>query len=113
MSVFSDYDRYLFHQGKSYDIYQKMGAHICFENGVGGTHFAVWAPNAKSVSVICDTLGWENEHPMVCGSDGIWECFVPGVTTGAAYRYAITGPDGKKHKKSDPYSFCCVPTTPL
>ena len=105
MSIFSDYDRYLFHQGKSYEIYKKMGAHICFEDGVSGTRFAVWAPNALSVSVVCDTLGWENEHHMRRSDDGIWECFVPGVTTGAAYRYAITGPDGEKHLKSDPYSF--------
>lgn len=105
MSVFSDYDRYLFHQGKSYEIYKKMGSHICFENGVSGTHFAVWAPNARSVSVICDTLGWDNEQPMQRSDDGIWECFVPNVTTGAAYRYAITGPNGEKHFKSDPYSF--------
>ena len=106
MSIFTDYDRYLFHQGKSCEIYKKMGAHICFENGISGTRFAVWAPNARKVSVICDTLGWDNEYPMERGVDGIWELFVPGVTTGAAYRYAITGPDGETHKKSDPYSFC-------
>ena len=105
MSVFSDYDRYLFHQGRSYDVYRKMGAHICFENGESGTRFAVWAPNAQSVSVVCDTLGWENEQALCRGDDGIWESFIPGVTTGAAYRYAIVGPDGVKHLKSDPYSF--------
>lgn len=105
MSVFSDYDRFLFHQGKSYEIYKKMGSHICFENKVSGTHFAVWAPNAKNVSVVCDSLGWENEQPMEKSNDGIWECFVPKVTTGDAYRYAITGPDGETHLKSDPYSF--------
>ena len=105
MSVFSDYDRYLFHQGKSYEIYKKMGSHICFEKGVSGTHFAVWAPNAKKVAVVCDALGWDKEFPLARGTDGIWECFVPGVTTGDAYRYAITGPDGEKHLKSDPYSF--------
>ena len=106
MTVFSDYDRFLFHQGKSYEIYKKMGAHICFEDGVSGTHFAVWAPNAQRVSVVCDTLGWDEEQPMEKSADGIWECFVPGVTSGAAYRYAITGPDGEQHLKSDPYSFC-------
>lgn len=105
MSVFSDYDRFLFHQGKSYEVYKKMGAHICFEDGVSGTHFAVWAPNAQNVSVVCDTLGWENEQPMEKTGAEIWECFIPGVTSGAAYRYAITGPDGEKHLKSDPYSF--------
>lgn len=105
MSVFSDYDRFLFHQGKSYEIYKKMGSHIGAENGINGTRFAVWAPNAKQVSVVCDALGWENEHPMEKSDDGIWECFVADVTTGDAYRYAITGPDGETHLKSDPYSF--------
>ena len=105
MSVFTDYDRYLFHQGKNYDIYKKMGAHICFENGINGTRFAVWAPNARRVSVVCHPSGKKKEHPMQKSDDGIWECFVPGVTTGASYRYAIIGPDGEKHLKSDPYSF--------
>ena len=105
MSVFTDYDRYLFHQGKNYDIYKKMGAHICFENGINGTRFAVWAPNARRVSVVCHPSGKRKEHPMQKSDDGIWECFVPGVTTGASYRYAIIGPDGEKHLKSDPYSF--------
>ena len=105
MSVFSDYDRFLFHQGKSYEIYKKMGSHICQIDGVSGTRFAVWAPNALNVSVVCDALGWENEFPMEKSDDGIWECFVPDVTTGDAYRYAITGPDGETHLKSDPYAF--------
>ena len=105
MSIFSDYDRYLFHQGRNYDIYRKMGAHIGSENGKNGTRFAVWAPNAQNVGVICSTLGWENEQPMQRSDDGIWECFIPGVGLGASYRYAITGPDGCKHYKSDPYAF--------
>ena len=105
MSVFSDYDRFLFHQGKSYEIYKKMGSHICQTDGVSGTRFAVWASNARSVSVVCDALGWENEQPMEKSDDGIWESFVPGVTTGDSYRYAITGPDGEKRLKSDPYAF--------
>ena len=105
MSIFSDYDRYLFHQGKNYDIYRKMGSHIWHQDGMSGTHFAVWAPNALSVSVVCDALGWDNERPMDRGQDGVWEGFVPGITTGVSYRYAITGPDGEKHLKSDPYAF--------
>ena len=105
MSVFTDYDRYLFHQGRNYDIHRKMGSHICIENGTSGTRFAVWAPNALSVSVISDAFGWEKEFPMERSDDGIWELFVPGVTTGDAYRYSIVGPDGVKHWKSDPYSF--------
>ena len=105
MSVFSDYDRFLFHQGKSYEIYKKMGAHICFEDGVSGTRFAVWAPNAKNVSVVCDPDNAKVYYPMEHSADGIWERFVPGITTGEVYRYAIIGPDGEEHLKSDPYSF--------
>jgi 1,4-alpha-glucan branching enzyme len=82
-----------------------MGSHIWSEHGVNGTHFATWAPNARSVGVVCDTLGWENEHPLWRGDDGIWEGFVPGIGVGTAYRYAIVGPDGQKHWKSDPYAF--------
>jgi 1,4-alpha-glucan branching enzyme len=105
MSIFSDYDRYLFHQGKNYDAYRRLGAHQWSENGATGVYFATWAPNASSVNVVCDALGWENEHPMWRSDDGIWEGFVPGIGLGTAYRFAITGPDGEKHLKSDPYAF--------
>ena len=105
MSVFSDFERYLFHEGKSYEIYTKMGAHICSEDGVNGVHFAVWAPNARSVSVVCDALGWERELPMRRSHDGIWESFVPNIGVGTAYRYAIIGANGEKLRKSDPYAF--------
>ena len=105
MSVFTDIDRYFFHQGKSSDIYRNMGSHICIEDGVSGTRFAVWAPNAQSVSVVSDADDWENEYPMERSEDGIWEIFVPEVTTGDAYRYAVVGADGETRLKSDPYAF--------
>ena len=76
MGNFNNTDSYLFHQGTSYEVYKKMGAHIATENGVRGTHFTVWAPNAQSVSVISDATGWENEHPMERTAEGIWETFV-------------------------------------
>ncbi len=59
LSIFSDFDLYLFGQGKNYRIYEKMGAHLRTFNGVAGVHFAVWAPNALSVSVIGDFNGWQ------------------------------------------------------
>ena len=107
MFVFDDFENHLYHEGKSYGSYQKLGAHPVVEDGVKGTHFAVWAPNARSVSVVTDAkkYGWDKECPMEKGKGGVWEIFLAGVRKGDAYRFAITGPDGKKFLKSDPYAF--------
>jgi len=105
MSVFTDFECFLFHQGTSYKVYKKMGAHIVTEDGVKGVRFVVWAPNAKNVSVKCVSADTVKEHNMESSYDGIWERFVPGVKSGDSYRYMITGPDGVKREKSDPYSF--------
>ncbi len=105
MGIFNDTDRYYFHQGTGYEVYKKMGAHPTNENGESGTRFVVWAPNARDVSVITDTTGWDNEYHMERSDDGIWEVFVPGASKGTAYRYVIMGPDGLKREKSDPYAF--------
>ena len=105
MGYFTQTDSYLFHQGTSYEVYKKMGAHIVTENGVKGTRFVLWAPNAQSVDVIIDPDGNESHHEMKRTADGIWEFFVPEVGSGDVYRYAITGPDEVKRLKSDPYSF--------
>ena len=105
MSVFSELESFLFHQGTNYSVYKKMGAHVVTENGVKGVRFVVWAPNAQDVSVVCGVADQEKEHHMERGYDGIWERFVPHVKSGDSYRYAITGADGVKRLKSDPYSF--------
>ena len=105
MAYFSDFDSFLFHQGTNYEVYKKLGAHIVEENGVWGTHFAVWAPNAQSVSVITAKTGWEYEQWMEGHDTGVWERFLPGVGDGDAYRYVIVGADGVKRNKSDPYAF--------
>src|SRR3989440_5407899 len=92
-SILSDFDLHLFGQGKDYRIYEKMGAHIRVVNGVTGVNFALWAPNARSVSVIGDFNGWQHgATPMHLRHQdlGVWECFVPGLTAGALYKYAIT-----------------------
>src|SRR5579884_4490992 len=78
-SVFSDFDLYLFGQGKHYHIYEKMGAHLRTVQGVTGVNFAVWAPNAVSVSVIGSFNDWDRAaHPMHRRHDelGVWECFI-------------------------------------
>src|SRR5579884_304354 len=77
-TIFTDFDLYLFGQGKHYRIYEKMGAHPATFNGVEGVNFAVWAPNARTVSVIGDFNGWNRSaHPMHLRHNdlGIWECF--------------------------------------
>src|SRR5579863_2076756 len=77
-SLFSDFDLYLFGQGKNYRIYEKMGAHVRTINGVTGVNFAVWAPSALSVSVIGDFNDWNRATtPMYRRHNdlGVWECF--------------------------------------
>jgi 1,4-alpha-glucan branching enzyme len=73
-----------------------LGAHVREHEGAQGTHFAVWAPNARRVSVVGGFNAWDGRrHPMRRrGVSGIWEIFVPGVGEGEAYKYEIVGADG-------------------
>ena len=104
--LFTGYDSYLFHNGTNRSIYRKMGAHLMEEDGQPGVHFVLWAPNAESVSVISEWNYWdENANPMEITKDGIWECFIPSMPAWKKYRYVITGKDGIKRYKSDPYAF--------
>src|SRR5947209_2028683 len=108
-SIFSEFDLYLFGQGKHYRIYEKMGAHLRTVNGVSGVHFAVWAPNALAVSVIGDFNHWQRgANPMYLRHQdlGVWECFVPGLQAGALYKYAIYSRyNNYRVDKTDPYGF--------
>ena len=103
----TEVDRYLFNNGKHYEIYEKLGAHPRTYNKEEGMYFAVWAPHAKQIGVVGDFNGWNpDENPMTCLADsGIWEAFVPGLSTGALYKYAITTESGKLLFKADPYAF--------
>src|SRR5436309_15510504 len=109
LSIFSDDDLYLFGQGKEYRIYEKMGAHVRTINGVSGTTFATWAPNALAVPVIGDFNDWRrNANPMHVRHHelGVWECFVPGVQIGAQYKFAIYSRiNNYAVDKTDPYGF--------
>ena len=105
MGRFTEFDSYLFHQGTNYSTYLKMGAHIEEVDGVKGTAFVLWAPNARYVSVITAPTGWENEIPMESMYNGIWELFLPNVGDGDAYRFVVVGADGIKRYKADPYAF--------
>lgn len=108
-SIFSDFDLYLFGQGKDHRIYEKMGAHRRTVDGVTGTNFATWAPNALAVSVIGDFNDWRrNANPMHLRHNdlGVWECFIPGVQDGAQYKYAIYSRfNNYTVDKTDPYGF--------
>jgi 1,4-alpha-glucan branching enzyme len=104
----SDFDIYLLSEGTHYRTYEKLGAHLTEHDGVLGTHFAVWAPNARAVSVIGDFNAWhagkQVMHPR--GTSGIWECFIAGLRAGTLYKYAITSQYHDYHvTKSDPYAF--------
>ena len=91
-SLFSDFDINLFKAGKHYKLYEKFGAHILTLNGIKGTYFAVWAPTAKSVSVIGDFNFWNDQkHPLNVRWDesGIWEGFIPHAAKGESYKYKI------------------------
>ena len=106
-SLFTDFDVSLWKAGKNFRAYDKLGAHVIEVDGVKGTYFAVWAPNAKYVAVIGDFNGWNRgDHPLNSrwDSSGIWEGFVPGVGNGTVYKYALDGPDGTWLEKGDPFA---------
>src|SRR4051812_33835612 len=105
--VLSDYDLYLFGQGKHTRIYDKLGAHPITIGNSAGVHFAVWAPNAARVSVVGDFNAWDGRrHPMrSLGSSGIWEIFIPGPTLGERYKFELLTRHGEVILKSDPFGF--------
>ena len=104
--MITDYDLHLLGEGRHWQSYQKLGAHLITQSGVAGVRFAVWAPNADAVSVAGDFNDWDGRrHPLRrLPSAGIWEAFVPGATAGTIYKYLVTGADGVT-ERSDPYGF--------
>ena len=105
--VLSDYDLYLFGEGKHTRIYEKLGAHPMTVGTAAGVHFAVWAPNAKRVSVVGDFNAWDGRrHPMrSLGASGVWEIFIPGLYVGEKYKFEILSRYGEVLLKSDPFGF--------
>ncbi len=98
----------LFHEGKAFFMYDFLGAHLTRFRGKDGVVFRVWAPAARSVSVVGDFNGWnESTHIMKLLSDGygIWELFIPGLREYDVYKYSITGQNGQSVMKADPYAF--------
>ena len=107
MGFITEVDRYLYNNGRHYEIYEKLGAHPANYEGIDGMYFAVWAPHGSQVSVVGDFNGWDPEaNPMTLLADsGIWEAFVSGLSVGELYKYAITTRSGKILFKADPYAF--------
>ena len=106
-SWLTDEDLYLFGIGDHHRIYDKLGAHLRTSEGVGGVHFAVWAPNARMVSVIGNFNGWDGRRHQMrpCKSSGIWELFIPETVEGEIYKYEIKTLMGHLYQKIDPYAF--------
>jgi 1,4-alpha-glucan branching enzyme len=101
------YDRYLFGEGRDYKIYQKMGAHKAVLNGRSGMHFAVWAPHAKAVSIVCDRNGWDPKanYMLPLENSGVYEGFLEDMGFGETYKYAVETRTGEILYKADPYAF--------
>jgi 1,4-alpha-glucan branching enzyme len=87
-------------------MYSVMGAHPDVQNGDAGVRFAVWAPNARDVSVVCDANHWRHgQHPLYRADDGHWAGFIPGMRHGDAYKYSICTSTGSFEQKADPYAY--------
>jgi 1,4-alpha-glucan branching enzyme len=104
--MLTDFDLHLLGEGRHWKSYEKLGAQVCSLDGVRGVNFAVWAPNAQSVSVVGGFNGWDGRvhamHKRI--PSGVWELFIPGVGPGDLYKYRVTA-DGATVEKADPYGF--------
>jgi 1,4-alpha-glucan branching enzyme len=103
----SEFDLYLIAEGTQLRLYDVLGAHPDEMNGVAGTRFAVWAPNARRVSVVGDFNAWDGRRHQMRAHPGagVWDIFLPGVGPGAVYKYEIIGPQGERLLKADPVAF--------
>ncbi len=110
-SLFTDFDIDLFKAGKHYKLHEKLGAHLIEVDGVKGVYFAVWAPSARSVSVVGDFNFWiQGDHQLNVrwDSSGIWEGFIPGLEKGTTYKYKIqSNNNGIITEKADPFALYC------
>ncbi|MFW2541340.1 1,4-alpha-glucan branching protein GlgB [Primorskyibacter sp. 2E107] len=105
--ILTDFDQYLMGEGTHRELWRALGAHVLEHEGVMGTHFAVWAPNAQRVAVVGDFNGWDGKaHEMRrVGTTGSWEVFVPDVGEGNLYKFEVQGADGALRLKADPVGF--------
>ncbi|GGB79279.1 1,4-alpha-glucan branching protein GlgB [Dyadobacter sediminis] len=110
ISRFTDFDIHLFRQGKHFKLYEKLGSHVMEFKGVTGTYFAVWAPNAASISVTGNFNGWNKDSHMLSSrwdSSGIWEGWIPNIGVGEVYKYHVVSQNGQQQEKSDPFALWC------
>jgi 1,4-alpha-glucan branching enzyme len=107
LPTLDELDLHLAAEGRHEELYAKLGAHVRELDGVHGTSFAVWAPNASGVSVVGDFNGWDGrQHPMrSLGASGIWELFVPELEAGKRYKFELRRADGSIQLKADPLAF--------
>jgi 1,4-alpha-glucan branching enzyme len=109
VTYFGDYDKYLFEIGKHFKLYEKLGAHEIEHNGEKGVRFAVFSPAARHIEIIGAFNSWNGKnHPMFVqwNDSGIWECFIPGISKGTAYKYRIySHNDDIIRDKADPFAF--------
>src|ERR1700746_1698772 len=106
VSLLSQDDLYLFNEGRNYRAYNHLGAHSATFDGETGTSFSVWAPNARTVSIIGNFNDWHNDSHVLeaRGSSGIWEGFIPGLGKGSLYKFHIVSNNhGFETEKADPY----------
>jgi 1,4-alpha-glucan branching enzyme len=106
--VLGELDNHLFAEGRHLRLYEKLGAHPAMSEGISGTSFAVFAPNASRVSVVGDFNGWDGRrHSMRKRQEsGLWEIFLPGIGSGQLYKYELLGPHGELLPlKADPFGF--------
>jgi 1,4-alpha-glucan branching enzyme len=111
LPTIGELDQHLLGEGRHERLWQKLGAHETVVDGVAGTAFAVWAPNARAVRVVGDFNSWDGRlHPMrSLGSSGIWELFVPGVRHGDKYKFELVTQAGALTLKADPLAFATEP----
>jgi 1,4-alpha-glucan branching enzyme len=104
LPTLGELDLHLATQGRHEQLYEKLGAHVREVEGVVGTAFALWAPSARSVSVVGDFNDWDGRiHPMrSLGASGIWELFIPGVEPCRRYKFELRTSDGRVHLRADP-----------
>jgi 1,4-alpha-glucan branching enzyme len=102
----TEFDLHVFAEGNHHRIYEKLGAHAAEIDGIKGVYFAVWAPNARNVSLLGDFNHWDGrQYQMRKNTHGTWELFIPELGVGAHYKYEIKNWEGHIYEKSDPYGF--------
>ena len=110
--VLGELDIYLMAEGTHLRLYEKLGAHPSVQDGVAGVDFAVWAPNARRVSVVGQFNNWDGRRHILrrFGSSGVWELFVPHLAGGDLYKFELKSADGRMLPlKADPFAFQCEP----